>query len=521
MESLRETTSREIPRRQSRTATLCLGVVLLAGIALRLRQFFAGRSLWYDEAMLAYNLVTRSFAGLLRPLDYHQGAPVGFLFVQKALLLLLGRHDLSLRLFPLLAGITGLCLLWYAGSRTIGRGPALGAVCLAAFCGEMVKYSSEAKQYSSDIVVCLTVFWMACRLLDSASRRREVLLFGIVAGLLLWFSHPAAFVVAGAGVVLLLDAWAKKEGKKAAHLLLAGGVCAASFAALYAVSLRFLASDEYLTGYWRGTYPTAPATLNFFMPMPPWKDFRWFQWAWQRFLGQTAGLRFPWLSSLILLAGAFFLFRRSWQKGAMVVLPCVLVLAASGFEKYPFGGRLLLFLLPFVFLLAGEGVGCLFRLAERLRRRMGAVTATVAVGALVLPQIPPAVEMFRRPEMGEHIKPVMAYVGQKRQLADGVYVYYASVPAFVFYSPRFGFSEGEYERGVAARDNPRRYLEDIDLLASRRRVWFVCTHNCWWCGVDEHTYILQHLAATGTLADVYSSEGAWAYLYVRDESSGR
>ena len=73
---------------------LALGRMLLAllavGVIWRVARFAAGASLWGDEAFLAVTLLTRDFAGLLRPLDYHQLAPVGFLWAELAVVRLLG-----------------------------------------------------------------------------------------------------------------------------------------------------------------------------------------------------------------------------------------------------------------------------------------------------------------------------------------------------------------------------------------------------------------------------------------------
>ena len=62
---------------------IAIAILLVLGVVLRIRQYLAGRSLWVDEAMLALNIVNRGFAGMFMPLDYDQGAPIGFLLVEK------------------------------------------------------------------------------------------------------------------------------------------------------------------------------------------------------------------------------------------------------------------------------------------------------------------------------------------------------------------------------------------------------------------------------------------------------
>ena len=86
--------------------------ILIFGAILRLRQYFSGRSLWADEAMLALNIVNRNFAQLFQPLEYDQGAPLGFLLVEKLFNTLFGRHELVLRFFPLLAGLASLWMFY-------------------------------------------------------------------------------------------------------------------------------------------------------------------------------------------------------------------------------------------------------------------------------------------------------------------------------------------------------------------------------------------------------------------------
>lgn len=67
----------------ARYADIAGYAVIVVGMALSVAQFVANRSLWHDEACLALNIVNRSFLDLTQPLDYAQGAPLGFLMPEK------------------------------------------------------------------------------------------------------------------------------------------------------------------------------------------------------------------------------------------------------------------------------------------------------------------------------------------------------------------------------------------------------------------------------------------------------
>ena len=82
------------------------GAFALAGTWLRLVQFFAARSLWLDESMLALNVASRSFRDLLRPLDYNQVAPPLFLWLGRLSIDLAGTNEMALRAWPMLAGLS-------------------------------------------------------------------------------------------------------------------------------------------------------------------------------------------------------------------------------------------------------------------------------------------------------------------------------------------------------------------------------------------------------------------------------
>lgn len=81
-----------------------LVAALTVGIALRAPLYLANPSLLLDEARVALNVASRSFAGLAQPLDYDQTAPVLFLWMAKAATLLGGVNEYSMRVLPFVAG---------------------------------------------------------------------------------------------------------------------------------------------------------------------------------------------------------------------------------------------------------------------------------------------------------------------------------------------------------------------------------------------------------------------------------
>src|ERR1700730_13625855 len=114
----------QIPERALR---LWVSLAITLGALLRLALYLRNRSLWYDEALLALNILHRPFAGLFGTLDYHQGAPVGFLLLEKLATKIGGGSEFALRFMPLLFGIGA----WLLFSKVAGGSLSRRAVPLA------------------------------------------------------------------------------------------------------------------------------------------------------------------------------------------------------------------------------------------------------------------------------------------------------------------------------------------------------------------------------------------------------
>ena len=218
-------------------------------------------------------------------------------------------------------------------------------------------------------------------------------------------------------------------------------------------------------------------------------------------------------ASFILFLGFISFFLKKWQIALVLFIPLSLTLLASGLEKYPFSTRFLLFIVPFVYLLIAEGI-------ERVGLFFFKVSSLVAfiwwfVSAIIILYIPTylAINNFYYPNLREHIKPVMSYVSKNKKKKEILYIYYASGPAFKYYANKYGFKNNDYIVGISSRQKPINYINDINKLRKYKKIWFIFSHNCTWCIVNEEQFFLKYLNKIGVKIDEFKSSDASAYLY--------
>lgn len=473
------------------------------GIYLRISQYVVDRSLWLDEAMLALNITKRSFVELTQQLDYDQGAPIGFLFLQKVMIRTLGNEDYILRLFPFMAGIAAMFLMYHVTKGYVGSRELPIALGLFAVSDSLIYYASEAKQYSSDVMISLLLLLLACSCVGVSATLKHFIILGFVGALSLLIAHPALFVLIGIGFSLTLDVFFRKNRRRYLWLGTIFFFWLTSFAILYFISLRFLATNETLLNYWSSA----------FMPMPPWRNIGWFHRTFFEMFSSPVGLTNTLISTILFFLGGLSLFSRNWQLALILLIPFLTTLIASGFGMYPFSGRLLLFVVPMVILLITEGIGRSYLTLRKYNFSIAiAVWITLAL-LLIYKPTETALQNLNNPQMKEHIKPVMAYLRENRVAKEPIYVYYGAWAAFQFYAPSYGFEPGDYNIGVSSRQKPEKYIQDIAKLDGQGHVWYIFSHNCSWCIVDEKKYFLKHLDKLGVKMDEFESSDSSVYLY--------
>ncbi|GAB4504249.1 MAG: hypothetical protein Fur0043_12430 [Anaerolineales bacterium] len=482
------------------------GALLLIGLALRLRQYLTGRSLWLDEAMLALNIVRRDFWGLFRPLDYDQGAPIGFLLVEKTLATLFGDHEFVLRLFPLATGIAALGLFYLLIRRLTSGMGRLAALALFAVSPALVYYASEVKQYSLDVFVTIGLFLLSLPLFDDEADRKAFLWLAGAGVLALWFSHPALFVLGGIGSGLVWKFASERKGTSLIRTLWLGGAWLFNLGILYLVSLRHLRQNAFLMDFWQEN----------FLPLPPWSQPAWFGGVFGSLIRTQAGISLPGLFGVMLVLGWFFL----WTKNRPLALAMLGVLGfslvAAALRMYPFGGRLSLFLVPLTLVLAGH---CLSALEERLLSfRLAGSLLSLAIGlALVYAPASDSFQNFVTPKYFEHIRPAISNLAQNWQPGDVLFVSYGATPAFDFYAARYGLGEVTYSTSQPADYlAPPALAHRLEPLADSPRAWILFSHVYERGDFNEKDFLLASLNEMGKKKREFRTPGTSVYLYLYD-----
>jgi hypothetical protein len=341
----------------SRALLVLLAFAMVLGVGLRLKLYFDRAAYWHDEASLVFNIFEKPVPELLGPLDFAQAAPPGFLIIERAMHVLLGRSELAMRLAPLIAAMLGFAIFAMIVRRIFGDVvPAVALLLIVLWgCSErLIWHASEAKQYSFDVLASLLLFAVALQ--ESRPSTTRMIACAAISSVAIWFSYPTAFVFGGISLAVIPTS---RSRRRWLTWLAGNGVFAASFLTLFWFCVRHQQVGE-LYSYWLRDF------IDFRQPwlLPIWLVRR---------LASIANYPFdlggPVLFPLCVLGVVSLWMQRRGQMLAMLTAPIGLVLVASALHQYPFTGtRLTLFLAPSVFILAGFGLATLVDLIRRNRR---------------------------------------------------------------------------------------------------------------------------------------------------------
>ncbi len=458
----------------SRPAAATIGLIVI-GVGLRLWQYLSNASLWIDEAALARNIIDRPVWGLLRPLDYAQVSPPGFLLIQKAAVLSLGPSEYALRLFPLVCGIAALVVFARLADDLLDDWAAPFATGMFALGAPFVFLSSQMKQYSTDIAASVVILAAAVWMRRQPDKVRRSIALGVVGAAAVFFSQPACFVIAGVGASLAVVALLERSRPRIRAVAIVGVLWGLAFTASTLLALRTVSPTDrlYMHWYWEpGFWTVPPRTAS-----DLWWPFEQLTYAFGAFGSgprrTNGGLNYPWslLFAVMMLVGLFATWKKRRDVALFLVVPALLTLAASAFQWYPFTGRVLTFLEPGFLLATAAGAQYVLDIwPNRLRPATPALLAILG-GSPVFAAVRglPA-------ERIEHIRPLVATVADRIEPRDAVYVYYGAGQAVLYYAPMFGLARETLTIGRCSMTKPRAYLREVDRFRGRPRVWILASH---------------------------------------------
>jgi hypothetical protein len=468
--------------------------ILFVGIALRVWQYLANTSMWFDELSIARNITERSLPQLLsQPLAYTQTAPLGFLGVLDASKNLFGPGDMSLRLFPFLCGIAGLFLFWRVARRTLEGIAVPIAVALFAISPPLIRYSAELKQYGPDVVVILGLTLVALNLCERTPTVRQCLVAGGIGVVAVLFSQSAVLVLAGIGAALTLW-WAlrwdtKVDTRLPVLVTVPVWACAALAGLLVARYFMTAQTMTFMHAFWRSRAGFLP------LPPTPFGSLLWARDRFAQFFGLLSGFPLPLMYTALALAGFFVVGRR--RHVALILLgPVAVTFAAAVAQQYPFRTRLVLFLLPTILLATAASIGWIAEQVSVMYRPSGALLVLAAM-------IPPVIAIFASPPpyTVEPFKPVLAYVQAHRRAGDKIYVFSNTFQAVARYGPLYDMSASSYVNGVCDEQSNTPFLVDVDRFRGAPRVWVIASSVPDWA--PPRRAIAQYLGAIGQRRDSF------------------
>ena len=481
-------------------------IAVIFGMAVRLSLFFGKRSLWFDELGIAMNLRDRSYLELLAPLDHNQAAPPLFLWIEKLAIQLLGESELALRLFPLLAGITSLLLLYRLAFRTVSEPAAAIAVALLAVLRFTVYYSNELKPYIVDLSVSLLLFSILWGFRQQAFGWTQTLWVSFVGALCIWTSFPAAFTLVAAESTVLFANPVSLYWRLFKSRLLTYAVWIASFVGMYWFSVAAAMGNSALVDSWSARYPDSLF------------DVVWLLDAVGRFFYRPLGfIGVPEvLAMLTFVVGCIVLWRNNRLTAIALLSPFVVTLAASFLQKYPFRERLILYLVPYALLIISSGLAWTLNIVKRPRYIQ--VLGVVLLCVLWMPSAGRSLAIIINPHQYSvhRLRPLIEYVNEHYVENDVIYVFPRAQRAFEYYTvdyPHLRESSILPTIGLEPDDvaNRKQAIDELLQVRGNSRVWLMGTELDPEKG--ELDIVLSDLNLVGTQLDLKQLSDAATALY--------
>ena len=468
---------------------ITIAILLGLGILLPLIQFLYNRSLWLDEAWVALNIIHKGYFELLKPLDYVQVAPILFLIIEKFFSTLIPNSEYGLRLFPLLSYWASL-FFFYKTIKILFNNKIATIFALSLFVLNvmLIYYSSEAKQYMSDVLVYTgTVYFI---LKDYRNERTKLYILSIVAALAIGLSNVAPIILSVAGLYLLYEQfYLKKQKNGITGLAIVFIIWLTLFTVYYYFFIFNHPAKELMNSYWtwmsgflRFDSPgNFVSSLNYMVRSTILKMFS-FQ------------IVLKVIAAILLIAGIFSIIRKK-QTGLAILAcsPIIIHLLLSGLRLYPFSLRLVLYLQPaLIFICTAGFMHIITWLSFRFKSLNPKLFCLTPIIFLFSFQEFPAKHVAEFMEVKETIK----YLKENVSDNETIYVYWFAGPSFQYYQD-IGLADFQVPVIIGKENRLFTHVDPSDFLKELEKIhgkcWLYFHRNSW----GDEEYIINYFDSMG------------------------
>ena len=315
---------------------LCIIIIFTLGIILRSYSFIIYRPLWRDECSLALSIYFGSFSDLWGVLYHVQSAPPIFMTICK---LINGINpyfpEYFLRIFPYVCGVISIYLFFLVSKKFFKSKYAIIISNFAfAINMQLIYYSHEFKQYSTDVMITLACILYLSGLNLSNLSKKQILINAAILALLPLLSISSLFVIAAWLFICLL----KKNNIKSLIL---------TFIPIFFINILYYLfilkpSQEIMLDKYGFLWEKGFLSFNF--------DSIYYV------LQNNLSFYFQQCNHIIIpiiltLVGLIFAIRRNSEIDKLIVTFFLIVIVASFMSLYPIQERVSLYLLPLIILL--------------------------------------------------------------------------------------------------------------------------------------------------------------------------
>ena len=463
--------------------------------------FLYNRSLFLDSLNLARNVAEGSFTAFLNPLKYEQSAPVLFLILSKIATLIFGISEYSLRLIPVLSGIACIFLFFRITKKLMSE--TFG--CVATFwLGShtmFVRYATEFKQYSTDIFVTTLLLWFTTSV--ETLSKKNLIIFAFIGSLCIWLSMPSIFVLLSALIYLMI----KLRGQKNYFWL---------------IGIFIFFTLQFIIEYYTILQPAIASThmqnfhQDYFIQGRFWDttslghDFGLVVSTIRLVVGKS-GLAIA-IAFLLILVTAIESIKNKKPLAILLFGPIVLVFGASLLGKYSLIERLMLFVLPNLFLLIFMGLQRVIVYAKAKNEIAQYVLIAILGFSLFVGYF--QTQGFKyaiNPLEIEDNRSSLVYISEQHEKKFPIICSQFAYPAYTYYS-QFDKNLNHMELGEAIETKYNESLTEIvdKYIASRgNEVWLLTGHMA----ENEISNILERLNEMGRVKKSYRSKRSAAILF--------